>query len=334
MTFILILLMSELIPHQFTESPGVDEFVMISDSVVFFLDSDQEKILRYDFEEDSLKIVAGKGQGPGELQNPKGILFFNDRVVLHDAGFFHFYRRDGRFQETLRLNPEQYGAAWPAIGGMFSIVDHGQLKKLIFHDHKGTNSELLTWEPIDQSRYVMKDGKLILHYNPAPDKEIVSQSKDGKRLYFKNPGSFEILIFDGQTGQKLGVIRKDYKPISFDQSQGEQAVLRLKQRQPSLKVIAAFPRTYPIIKAMSVGADDKLGVRLYSDERVTKNIYFDADGQSQEGFIDEIQRRLMGQASTHALISLYNSQTDIWQVMRCKNDRIVNLIDKYPIRLE
>jgi len=103
---------------------------MDKDNNIYVTDQGGNQILVYDLSGKYIKTIGRKGQGPGELSNPKAICWNSDGYFIHDIGDMkiQFYSGQGEFKYALRMFKNYYSMALSPENEIYAspleITDH------------------------------------------------------------------------------------------------------------------------------------------------------------------------------------------------------------------
>ena len=226
----------------------------------------------------SLVSAFGKrGQGPGELQNPR-ILVISAQdetvvtdsekvVVFNNAGeLIDEFRKDTDFQHIIPLCKDRYLAIAVKLN-----QDLSQSFQVIL-----CSSELEELKILESSK--IASFQMADKVNIIPT--LVHWETSGQYIYTGNTDEYEIRVFDYE-GEQIRKISKEHDPISLSAEDREEYEQRIENYPPDLKDKFFIPESFPPFRDIVASGDEMLFVRTYEKSNAESSLYdiFNPEGE-------------------------------------------------------
>lgn len=272
------------------DSPQED-FSLISsiavsrDGSVFVLDAKECRIKAFDAKGRFLRSFGKKGQGPGEMNGPTGLLITpSGELLVEDMlnGRLAYFTLDGKF---LRLQSTAQSGLLGLSGVMMD--SRGRIAARTLSYASGTagialktfDKDLKPGKTLSKVEISFQGGKKLDIL--ASSMELVCGLDDRGHLFVGSSKGYLIRIFD-LDGRLLRNIERDYDPIPVskkEQNEKEKELARI-TAQAGFKF--GMPEVYPPYKGFLVHPDGRLIVQTWEKGK-TKGVQyydlFDAEGR-------------------------------------------------------
>ncbi len=168
---------------------GPRDVAVGADKKFYILDQGRSRVVKFDPENENYAEWGRKGTGEGEFSDATGIAVGGDRVFVTDAGNnrVQIFDLDGKFIGQWQV-PEWDKYLWHYPDAAFDE----QTKRL--YVTSGWTNEVLVFDA---------DGKRLDSLKPAapakldnPSSLVLTETKNGKRLYVLNTGGSRISVFE------------------------------------------------------------------------------------------------------------------------------------------
>jgi len=262
------------------DSENLDE--MISE-VAFLTVDDDNNIFALDMKEMNIKVygplgnyirtIGKKGQGPGELNIPAGILITPDKQLLVLDVLnrrMAFFTLDGEFVKNISI-ADKTSIVNPVMDSegniaAMELVIEGQ--KMFWYIRK-YDKDL---KPLFDVNKVEFKNPLEGKMNPFEFIQLTVFDKKGN-LYFGDAKGYVIKIFDPD-GKHIRTIEKKYDPTKITKEDIEQMLEAIPNiAGANLKDRLEFPKNYPAYESFSLDEEGRLFVRSYKKGK-EEDVYF------------------------------------------------------------
>jgi len=257
------------------------------DGTVYILDRKDNKVKVFDARGKFLRAFGKKGQGPGELNQPQGIIITPENEVLVVDGLnqrFAVFSLEGKFLRNIstakaigitsvKMDSRGFIVAFSTgFGGDASKMSMS-LSVKVYDKDLNAKATLGTFEmPVS----------LQTKINPFSATSLL-YSLDGQgHLYLGSKSGYEIKVLSLE-GRPIRTIRREYDPIRMSQTDKDE-MLKAFSVVPgvNMKDRIQFPEVYPPYTDFVPADEGRLLVMTYEKGKATKEFYwdvFDADGR-------------------------------------------------------
>jgi len=270
------------------ESENPDE--SFSEISIFVVD-DKGNIYVSDLKECNVKVFdnsgkfkqtfAKKGQGPGELNMPTGILITTDNELMVEDVMnrrLAFFTMDGQFIKNVSVADKTSLSSliMDSQGNLLGrelILGENQL----FWETKKYDKDLKPLFSIDKVKFPNPlEGKM----NPF---ELMSYYQFGKddNIFYGQPEKYEIKVFNPD-GKHVKTIIKKYDPVKITEKDIEEALEEIPDMGFNLKDRLEFPKYFPAYQNFSFDEQGRMFVRAYEKGKGEDEYFldiFDAEGR-------------------------------------------------------
>lgn len=215
----------------------------------------------YDIRNGSLlHSFCKKGEGPGEMRRTPHLTVLPQKYALYFRGKLAFYDKEGRYQDEQKMDPSWIRVI-PVENNYLAVVHHfssethsSTLEFCLVNDRRQKTKTLYTgvWDVNTGTSKGFSSFKMLGHYLDV----VVWNSN----IYIadSSKGLF-ILVFNGQTGEKMHEIRKDLNPVRISREYRSELIAEFKIEEaevwPMVKNVYSFPDFFPAIRSMLVSPD-------------------------------------------------------------------------------
>lgn len=255
------------------------------DGTAYVLDWKDNKVKVFDVRGKFVRAFGKKGQGPGELNQPQGILITPENEVLVVDGLnqrFAIFSLDGKFLRNIStakalgitgIKMDSRGlivARSMGFGGDASKMSMSMDVK-IYDKDLNAKATLATFEmPVSLQTKINPFSAMSLLY-----------ALDGQgRLYLGSQGSYAIKVFSLE-GKLISTFGREYDPIRMSQGDKDE-MLKAFSAVSGVKDRIQFPDVFPPYTDFVPADEGQLLVMTYEKGKATKEFYwdvFDSDGR-------------------------------------------------------
>jgi hypothetical protein len=271
------------------DSPDAS-FVLISDldvlpdGTAYVLDTKDSRVKVFDSSGKYLRAFGKAGQGPGELNQPTGILITPENEVLVEDTLnrrLAVFALDGTFRrhistaKVLGLSGIQMDGRGLIVARSMGLGEGGKMSMDVNTYDKDLNPKikLASFEiAISAQTKVNPFSAMNLLY--ALDRQGL--------LYLGSTRGYEIKVVSAE-GRLLKTIGRDYDPVVITQADKDEMMKAIPNVSGvNVKDMIQFPDVYPPFVNFALADEGRLLVRTYEKGQAKKEFYwdvFDADGR-------------------------------------------------------
>ena len=343
MMFMVIFLMIEQVriqpPDMF--APLEPSAVEIGEDGSLFVLNRREKVL-YRFDAQGQKqILAEKGQGPDEINEPNGLTFWNGKLYLTD--YFKgalVFSKDGVFEQLIKppgmfLNTKKVANGW-----VYTKPDaKTKTTTMYWIDENMENPRVLLTYPMPSQELLMMlqpGGKVKIRFNPAQDLASWVISKDKNHVYAYVPGTRKIQTIDVHEGTVKSSFNVPGEQVDFVRGWGEMKReeiynnTMLNDQKVTPEIETTYPTYFPLVADLTLGPQGNLYVSLghsFMDENAAPMV-FDPSGKKLETVynVPQINRILKIQDDV-AWVLAFDRNNETPEVIRCGSAQIGSLLN-------
>jgi len=265
---------------------SISRIAVNDDGTVFILDSKESLIKAFDAKGRLLLSFGKKGQGPGELNTPIGILISPAKeILIEDAlnrrlAFFDMKGKFLRHQSIVGFGLN--GIKMDAKGRIVAI-------SMNFENGRVSN-DVKTYDPDLKPRRTLTTLEIVNMGKPRIDPFSLAPAllyglDDQDRIFMGHSKGYSIRIFDFEA-RLLRTIEREFDPVPVTKEEKEE-YLKTLARMPiqgsmNLKEMVVFPDFFPAYSNFIVNRDGRLIVRTYEKGVAAKEYFhdvFDPDGR-------------------------------------------------------
>jgi hypothetical protein len=265
----------------FVEISALD---VLKDGTAYVLDRKDNRVKVFDAEGKFLRAFGKAGQGPGELNQPVGILITPEKEVLvEDAlnqrlavfGLDGTFRRHISTAKALGLSGIQMDGRGLIVARSMGLGEAGKMSMDVKTYDKDLNPKikLTSFEfPVSLQAKINPFSAMNLLY-----------ALDGQGfLYFGSQPNYVIKVLSPE-GKLVKTIGREYDPIAITQADKDEMLgLIPNVSGVNVKDMIQFPEDFPPFGNFVLADEGRLLVRTYEKGRAKKEYYwdvFDAEGR-------------------------------------------------------
>jgi hypothetical protein len=254
------------------------------DGTAYVVDMKDNRVKIFDVRGKFLRAFGKKGQGPGELNQPVGLMITPENEILVEDVLnqrLALFTRDGKFlrnistAKALGLSGIEMDGRGLIVARSMGLGDAGKMSMDVKTYDKDLNPKIKLAAieiPISLQSKINPYSAMTLLY-----------ALDGQgRLYLGSQKGYEIKVLSLE-GRLLKTIGRDYDPIAITK-EDKDGMLKQLSNVPgvNIKDMIQFPKVFPPYGNFVLADEGRLLVRTYEKGRAEKEYYwdvFDAEGR-------------------------------------------------------
>jgi len=299
----------------FVSATGLD---VLPDGTVYVIDSKDSRVKVFDAKGRFVRAFGKAGQGPGELNQPVGILITPENEVLVEDALnqrLALFSLEGAFIRQVST-AKAFGLSGIQMDGRGLVVARsmglGEAGKLSM-DVKTYDKEFNPKVKLASVEFLISPQAKI---NPFLAMNLLYALDGQGRLYFGSNRDYEIKVVSPE-GKVLRTISREYDPVPITQEEKDE-LLKLVPNAPGVNVkdMIQCPDAYPAFGNFVLADEGRLLVRTYEKGRAKKEFFwdvFDAEGRyiAKIPIVDDIRLWRDGRAY------FFVEDEDGFRVLRC-----------------
>jgi len=245
------------------------------DETAYVLDRKDNRVKIFDAKGKFLRAFGKKGQGPGELNQPVGILISPENEVLVEdilSQRLAFFALDGKFlrhvstTKTLGLSGVQMDSRSLIVARSIGMGDGGK----IFMEIKTYDKDFNPKIKLAAVEYTLSQQT---KFNPFSAMTLLYELDGRGNLYLGSQKGYEIRVISPE-GNLLRTIGRDFDPVPITKEYKDEGLkLVSKVSGVNIKDMIQFPAFFPPYSNFVLGDEGRLLVRTYEKGK-TKEEYF------------------------------------------------------------
>jgi len=267
--------------ESFVEVVALD---VLKDGTVYVLDMKDNRVRIFDVRGKFLRAFGRKGQGPGELNQPVGLIVTPENEVLVEDVLnqrLAVFTLGGKFLRHIST-AKALGFSGIKMDGRGLIVARsmgpGDAGK-VFMDVKTYDKDL---NPKTKLAAVEFPISLQSKLNPFSAMTLFYELDGQGHLYLGSQRGYEIKVVSLE-GKLVKTIGRDYDPVAITKEDKDEMLKLIPSTSGiNIKDMIQFPEVFPPYGNFVLADEGRLLVRTYEKGRVKKEFYwdvFDADGR-------------------------------------------------------
>jgi hypothetical protein len=267
--------------ESFAEIAALD---VLKDGTAYVLDMKDNRVRIFDVRGKFLRAFGKKGQGPGELNQPVGLIVTPENEVLVEDVLnqrLAVFTLDGKFlrhistAKALGLSRIKMDRRGLIVARSMGLGDAGKM----FMDVKTYDKDLNPKIKLAAVEFpISLQGKL----NPFSAMTLVYELDGQGRLYLGSQRGYEIKVLSLE-GKLVKTIRRDYDPVAITKEDKDEMLKLIPNISGvNVKDMIQFPAVFPPYGNFVLADEGRLLVQTYEKGRVKKEFYwdvFDAEGR-------------------------------------------------------
>ena len=257
---------------------------VLPDGTVYVVDTKDSRVKVFDAEGRFLRVFGRQGQGPGEMNQPTGILVTPDKEVLVEDILnrrLAIFALDGTFRrhistaKALGLSGIQMDGRGLIVARSMGLAEGGKMAL-----------EVKTYDAEFNPKVRLGSFEMQItaqtKVNPFSAMNLLYALGREGLIYLGSAKAYEIRIVSAE-GRLLKTIGRDYDPVPVTQADKDEMLKTLGGLPGvNLKDMIQFPDVYPPFSNFVLADEGKLLVRTFEKGQAKKEFFwdvFDADGR-------------------------------------------------------
>ncbi|MDH4198256.1 MAG: 6-bladed beta-propeller [Candidatus Aminicenantes bacterium] len=257
---------------------------VLKDGTVYVLDTKDSRVKVFDAQGKFVRAFGKAGQGPGELNQPVGILITPENEVLVEDALnqrLAVFSLEGTFIRHVST-AKAFGLSGIQMDGRGLIVARsmgiGEAGKISM-DVKTYDKEFNPKVKLASFEFPISPQAKI---NPFLTVNLLYALDGQGCLYFGSNRDYEIKVVSPE-GKVLRTISREYDPVPIPQADKDE-MLKLVPNVPGVNVkdMIQFPDAYPAFGSFVLADEGRLLVKTFDKGRAKKEFFwdvFDAEGR-------------------------------------------------------
>lgn len=267
--------------ESFVEISALD---VLKDGTVYVLDMKDSRVKVFDAKGKFLRAFGKAGQGPGELNQPVGIIITPENEVLVEDALnqrLAVFALDGTFSrqistaKALGLSGIQMDSRGLIVARSMGMGEAGKMSM----DVKTYDKELNPKVKLTSFEFPISPQAKI---NPFSAMNLLYALDGQGFLYFGSQRGYEIKVLSLE-GKLLKTIGREYDPVAITKEDKDEMLgLIPNVSGVNVKDMIQFPEEFPPFGNFVLADEGRLLVRTYEKGRAKKEYYwdvFDAEGR-------------------------------------------------------
>ncbi len=257
---------------------------VLKDGTVYVLDMKDSRVKVFDAKGKFVRAFGKAGQGPGEFNQPVGILITPENEVLVEDALnqrLAFFSLEGTFirqvstAKAFGLSGIQMDGRGLVVARSMGIGEAGKMSMDVKTYDKDFNPKV----KLASVEFPISPQAKI---NPFLAVNLLYALDGQGRLYLGSNRDYEIKVVSPE-GKILRTISRDYDPVPITQADKDE-MLKLVPNVPGVNVkdMIQFPDAFPAVGNFVLADEGRLLVKTYEKGRAQKEFFwdvFDAEGR-------------------------------------------------------
>jgi len=301
----------------FVSVTGLD---VLPDGTVYVVDSKDSRVKVFDAAGKFVRVFGRQGQGPGEMNQPTGILISPEKEVLVEDllnrrlavfGLDGVFLRHVSTAKAFGINGIQMDGRGTIVAQSMGLAEGGKVALEV----KTYDAEFNPKVKLASFEMQVAGGAKI---NPFSAMDLLCVLGRDGLLYLGSARAYEIRVVSAD-GKPVKTIARDHDPVPFTQVDKDEMLKRLSGvpgGAVNLKDMVQFPDLYPPFSDFLLTDEGRLLVKTFEKGPAEKEYYwdiFDADGRyaARVPLTDDIQLWRDGKAY------FFVEDEEGYRVLRC-----------------
>jgi len=179
-------------------------------------------------------------------------------------------------------------------------------------------------------------GRPEVKFNPVSDGPSIVVSDDGKTVFARAAGGFDVHVIDVASRKVVRTISGDEKGVPFNEEYGEARIKELadkmRERNSPVILVASYPEYFPPVRELS-SLDNLLVVRQWAGQPDTDERFLMLDATGKELPLlctPKNMVRLLALHGDYAYVGAHSEETDGY-VVRVPRNRVNETAATHPL---
>ena len=257
---------------------------VLPDGTVYVVDTKDSRVKVFDAEGRFLRVFGRQGQGPGEMNQPTGILVTPDKEILVEDILnrrLAIFALDGTFRRHIST-AKALGLSGIQMDGRGLIV----ARSMGMPEGGKMSLNVQTYDAEFNPKVKLGSFEMQItaqtKVNPFSAMDLLYALGREGLIYLGSAKAYEIRIVSAE-GRLLKTIGRDYDPVPVTQADKDEMLKTLGGLPGvNLKDMIQFPDVYPPFSNFVLAGEGRLLVKTFEKGQAKKEFYwdvFDADGR-------------------------------------------------------
>jgi hypothetical protein len=259
---------------------------VLADGTVYVIDSKDSRVKVFDASGKFVRAFGRQGQGPGEMNQPTGILISPEKEVLVEDilnrrlavfGLDGTFRRHISTAKAMGISGIQMDGRGTIVAQSMGLAEGGKmaLEVKTYDEEFNPKVKLASFE------MQITGGAKI---NPFSAMDLLYALSRDSLLYLGSARAYEIRVVSAD-GKLVKTIARDHEPVPFTQADKDEMLKRLSGvpgGTVNLKDMIQFPDAFPPFGFFVLADEGRLLVKTFEKGPAEKEFYwdvFDAEGR-------------------------------------------------------
>lgn len=308
------------------------QLAVAPDGRVYILTKDPPYILHFNSEGQLVQSFAERGSGPGALDKPRYLWFYQDRLFAVDFKNIQSFSLEGEHLDMQKIPQGLFikgrvSTGW--IGQRMDLTDVQTTTHGIWDE--SLTSPIMTIHT--NAKPIPRGGK-IEAFQP---RTLVTHSNDGRFIFLNPQGTTEIRIIHVESQATREVVTLEPRKIPITQDMIEKFEERLKSsRARSMggldrKIKLTYPEFLPdfiFLKTLATG--EVVLTRRTNNEEKAEYLYFNEDGQLAEAPVwdPSILSRMLRIQGNWAYLGLWDEELEEAAIAKVALQKVASFFAK------
>lgn len=255
----------------------VSIFTVTDNGYIFALDFKDRKVKVFDDSGTYVQSIGKKGQGPGELNMPAGMLISQENELIIEDSLnrrLAIFTLEGEFIKNISL-ADRLGLVnlMQDSQGNFMGREIGLEDEQMYFEIKKFDAELKPLFILDKIKFAIPTPGTKMNIMDLIS--IYKFDTEGNIFYGRNQ-EYEIKVF-AKEGNHILSIRKDYKPVIITQEDIDEMLDRIPNVTPgvNIKEMFEFPKYYPPYQSFTLDEEGRIFVRTWEKGGIKEEYVYD-----------------------------------------------------------
>jgi hypothetical protein len=263
---------------------AISDLDVLPDGTAYVLDTKDSRVKVFDARGKFVRAFGSAGQGPGEVNQPTGILITPENEVLVEDMLnrrLAFFALDGTFKrhvstaQILGLTGIQMDGRGLIVARSMGLGEAGKMSMEV----KTYDKDLKPKAQLASFEFAVS---LQAKINPFSAMDLLYALDRQGRLYLGSARAYEIKVVSAE-GQLLKTIGREYDPVVIPQADKDEMIKAIPSGSGvNVRDMIQFPEVYPPFINFTLTDEGHLLVRTFEKGQAKKEFYwdvFDADGR-------------------------------------------------------
>ncbi len=314
---------------------------------VLILNFPEAHITRYNDRGEKMGVIGAKGKGPGEMTYPLDFYLEGENVYVYDVlnGAISIFDVSGKFSKWIRTPSRNLSLVKVADGWVYGNWNDGNSQgkpRIFWVDANFENSREITTLSGRGNRAGVKieqeGSEMVAEFSPISSSPKMVVTPDGGKVFVSEAETFVIQVIDVARKEVVHTIRRNEKPIPFDEEWGLKKRAEVEgmmaQSEHNFKIKNLFPEYFPAIRDMMIDTSGRLVVDRWRGDPESKHylIGLDEKGRERKSVQSwEVLSRTIAIQGDRAYVTAFDSEKEEAVLVKLPTSRLDRYVTENPI---